>query len=72
MRLLDTAEIKDVQSLITNGNILKVRVNFYQRPYRWTSKKVTDLFEDYKENRASTASGENSPEYFLGAVVFVV
>lgn len=71
MRLLDTAEIKDIQSLITNGNILKVKVNFYQRPYRWTTKKITDLFEDYKENRASTASGENSLEYFLGAVVFV-
>ncbi len=71
MRLLDTAEIKDIQSLITNGNILKVRVNFYQRPYRWTAKKITDLFEDYKENRTSAVDGQNSLEYFIGAVVFV-
>lgn len=71
MRLLDTAEIKDVQSLISNGNILNIKVNFYQRPYRWTAKKVTDLFEDYKENRASAINGGNSQEYFIGAVVFV-
>lgn len=39
MKLLDTAEIKDLQSLITNGNILNIKVKFYQRPYRWTAKK---------------------------------
>lgn len=71
MRLLDTAEIKNIDSLISSGKRLKVRVNFYQRPYRWTAKKVTDLFEDYKENRASAKTGGNSPEYFLGAVVLV-
>lgn len=72
MKLLDTAEIKDLQSLITNGNVLSVRVNFYQRPYRWTAKKVTDLFEDYRDNRESALiNEENSFEYFIGAVVFV-
>lgn len=71
MRLLDTAEIKDVQSLITNGNILNIRVNFYQRPYRWTAKKITDLFEDYKENSVSSINEKNSSEYFIGAVVLV-
>lgn len=69
MKLLDTAEIKDVQSFISGGNTLNVRVNFYQRPYRWTARKVTDLFEDYKENRVYSAG--NNFEYFLGAVVFV-
>lgn len=73
MQLLDTAEIKNIQSLISNGNILNIRINFYQRPYRWTAKKITDLFEDYKENRASSVNGngESSQEYFIGAVVFV-
>lgn len=72
MKLLDTAEIKDLQSLITGDNVLNVKVNFYQRPYRWTAKKVTDLFEDYKDNRESARiNGENSFEYFIGAVVFV-
>ena len=70
MRLLDTAEIKDIKSLISNENKLNIRINFYQRPYRWTAKKVTDLFEDYRENRDS-AEGGNNPEYFLGAVVLV-
>lgn len=72
MKLLDTAEIKDLQSLITNGNILNIKVKFYQRPYRWTEKKVTDLFEDYRDNRESALmNGDNSKEYFIGAVVFV-
>ena len=72
MKLLDTAEIKDLQSLITNGNILNIKVKFYQRPYRWTAKKVTDLFEDYRDNRESALmNGDNSKEYFIGAVVFV-
>lgn len=72
MKLLDTAEIKDLQSLVTNDNVLNVKVNFYQRPYRWTAKKVTDLFEDYRDNRESAlANGESSFEYFIGAVVFV-
>lgn len=72
MKLLDTAEIKDLQSLITNDNVLNVKVNFYQRPYRWTAKKVTDLFEDYWDNRESAlAKRESSFEYFIGAVVFV-
>ncbi|MCQ2211178.1 MAG: DUF262 domain-containing protein [Paludibacteraceae bacterium] len=71
MRLLDTAEIKDIQSLASSGNELNIRVNFYQRPYRWTAKKVTDLFEDYRENRVSALAGGNSFEYFLGAVVLV-
>lgn len=70
MKLLDTAEIKDIQSLITNDNVLNVRVNFYQRPYRWTAKKVTDLFEDYKDNSVSVKKG-GSDEYFIGAVVLV-
>lgn len=72
MKLLDTAEIKDLQSLITNDNVLNIKVNFYQRPYRWTAKKITDLFEDYRDNRESTLmNGEASFEYFIGAVVFV-
>ena len=72
MKLLDTAEIKDLQSLITNGNILNIKVKVYQRPYRWTAKKVTDLFEDYRDNRESALmNGDNSKEYFIGAVVFV-
>lgn len=71
MRLLDTAEIKDIDSLISNNNRLNVKVNFYQRPYRWTAKKVTDLFEDFKENIATADAGSNSREYFLGAVVLV-
>lgn len=71
MRLLDTAEIKDIQSLISNENLLRVKVNFYQRPYRWTAKKVTDLFEDYKDNLESSAKDGNSQEYFIGAVVLV-
>ena len=58
MKLLDTAEIKDIRSLISGGNTLNIRINFYQRPYRWPARKVTDLFEDYKENRKS--SGVNS------------
>lgn len=69
MKLLETAEIKDVQSFISGGNTLNIRVNFYQRPYRWPARKVTDLFEDYIENRKSSDS--NNYEYFLGAVVFV-
>lgn len=71
MKLLDTAEIKDVQSVVTNGNVLNIRVNFYQRPYKWTAKKVTDLFDDYKENRLMNGNGVGSQEYFLGAVVLV-
>lgn len=71
MKLLDTANIKDIQSLITNGNTLNVRVNFYQRPYKWTTKKVIDLFEDYKENEITAISEGNSSEYFIGAVVLV-
>lgn len=72
MKLLDTAEIKDIQSLITNDNVLNIKVNFYQRPYRWTAKKVTDLFEDYRDNRESALiNRESNLEYFIGAVVFV-
>lgn len=72
MKLLDTAEIKDIQSLISNENILNVKVNFYQRPYRWTAKKITDLFDDYRENRLSSLQeGGSSKEYFVGAAVFV-
>lgn len=68
MKLLETAEIKDIQSLISNDNELNIRVNFYQRPYKWTAKKINELFEDYKENRES---GKSSQEYFIGAVVLV-
>lgn len=71
MRLLDTAEIKDIDSLISNNNRLNIKVNFYQRPYRWTAKKVTDLFDDFKENLATADVGSNTIEYFLGAVVLV-
>lgn len=72
MNLVQTADIKDIQGLISRGNSLNINVNFYQRPYRWTAKKITNLFDDYIENRESDSNEEDNEQgYFLGAVVLV-
>jgi len=55
-------EIKDIGKLIKDHQLA---VPFYQRPYKWEDKNISDLFNDIHN---AISNDEN--EYFLGTIVF--
>lgn len=54
-------EIKDIGKLIKDHQL---SVPFYQRPYKWEDKNISDLFNDIHN-----AINSNENEYFLGTIV---
>lgn len=46
---------------------LRVNIPYYQRPYRWDEKRITNLIEDFHKNKHENANAE----YFVGSVVLV-
>lgn len=50
------------QGGMINSKSRLINIPAYQRPYRWTSKYIRQVFEDYDDN---------SEEYFLGSAVLV-
>lgn len=72
MQLLDKAEITTLYGVFcgqvnhVDSNIY-VAIPHYQRPYKWTEKEITKLFEDYTRNKRM--SGDSN--YFMGSLVTV-
>lgn len=69
---LKGAEIRNIlemcMSIGTKTRVpLKVNVPYYQRPYRWDEKRITNLIEDFHKNKQENANAE----YFVGSVVLV-
>lgn len=69
---LKGAEIRNIlemcMSIGTKTRVpLKVNIPYYQRPYRWDEKRITNLIEDFYKNKVEN---ENA-EYFVGSVVLV-
>ena len=69
---LKGAEIRNIQemcmSIGTKNRVpLKVNIPYYQRPYRWDEKRITNLFTDFNKNKIENAN----VEYFVGSVVLV-
>lgn len=54
---------KSVQSVKTLLGLSNIVIPAYQRPYKWTLKNVSDLFQDVSANL-------DKPAYRLGSVVF--
>jgi uncharacterized protein with ParB-like and HNH nuclease domain len=46
---------------------LNVNIPYYQRPYRWDEKRITNLFKDFHKNKQENTNAE----YFVGSVVLV-
>ena len=62
MNLLKEAKIEDVNGKISSGQKLQLNINYYQRPYKWPAKKISDLFEDYNENKKKAIATGNTTE----------
>lgn len=69
---LKGAEIRNIlemcMSIGTKNRVpLKVNIPYYQRPYRWDEKRITNLIADFHKNKTENANAE----YFVGSVVLV-
>lgn len=69
---LKGAEIRNIlemcMSVGTTTRVpLKVNIPYYQRPYRWDDKRITNLIEDFHKNKHENSNAE----YFVGSVVLV-
>lgn len=70
---LQFAEIRNISQLCMqkDGNKsvpLKVEIPYYQRPYKWDSKRIEDLIADFHKNEEMDDENEG---YFAGSVVMV-
>jgi len=55
-----------------NDGPYSLKVPHYQRPYKWTSKEISNLIKDWKGNvPTQPAIGTNTNKYFAGSVVSV-
>ena len=69
---LKGAEIRNILEMCMNIGTknrvpLKVNIPYYQRPYRWDEKRITNLISDFYKNK----NENKSAEYFVGSVVLV-
>ena len=69
---LKGAEIRNIlemcMSIGTKNRVpLKVNIPYYQRPYRWDEKRITNLISDFYKNKTENVNAE----YFVGSVVLV-
>lgn len=69
---LKGAEIRNILEMCMNIGTknrvpLKVNIPYYQRPYRWDEKRITNLISDFYKNK----NENQSAEYFVGSVVLV-
>ena len=61
------ALIEEELKIVELGKIIKedrLKIPYYQRPYRWTKKTVMTLFYDIKQ-----AYEENKEEYRIGTII---
>lgn len=68
---LEGAYIRDILHICakdTESRPLKVNIPYYQRPYQWGEKEITNLILDFEKNLELNKE-DNS--YFVGAVVLV-
>lgn len=69
---LKGAEIRNIlemcMSIGTKTRVpLKVNIPYYQRPYRWDEKRISNLIQDFHKNKQENTNAE----YFVGSVVLV-
>lgn len=69
---LKGAEIRNILEMCMNIGTknrvpLNVNIPYYQRPYRWDEKRITNLISDFYKNK----NENKSAEYFVGSVVLV-
>lgn len=69
---LKGAEIRNIlemcMSIGTKTRVpLNVNIPYYQRPYRWKEKQITNLIQDFHKNKHENTNAE----YFVGSVVLV-
>ena len=66
----EVCNIYNVCSKIGGESNASFRVNIphYQRPYKWTTNEIENLFEDFFQN---FNDDKNDPDYFIGSVVLV-
>jgi len=68
---LEGAYIRDILHICakdTESRPLKVNIPYYQRPYQWGEKEITNLVHDFEKN---LELNKEDKSYFVGAVVLV-
>lgn len=69
---LEGAEVKNIYGICSRiggdtGAPLRLRIPYYQRPYKWTVRHIENLFADFFQNKEDS----EEKEYFVGSVVLV-
>lgn len=69
---LEGAEVKNIYGICSKigGDPkaeLRIRIPYYQRPYKWTVRHIENLFLDFFQNLEDS----DEKEYFVGSVVLV-
>ncbi|MBR1848280.1 MAG: DUF262 domain-containing protein [Lachnospiraceae bacterium] len=69
---LEGAEVKNIYGICSKigGDCaaeLRLRIPYYQRPYKWTVQHIENLFADFFQNEEES----EDKEYFVGSVVLV-
>ena len=69
---LEGAEVKNIYGICTkiggdNNAALRLKIPYYQRPYKWTMHHIENLFSDFFQNKEDS----EEKEYFVGSVVLV-
>lgn len=68
---LEGAYIRDILHICakdTESRPLKVNIPYYQRPYQWGEKEISNLVRDFEKN---LEVNKEDKSYFVGAVVLV-